>query len=81
MRHGCAQVVRAMIAGMRPTMTGALGGLLREGLERDCAEGVRPRRGPGGQWVRPAWGRQRSELGEEWWACQDFNLGPHPYQG
>jgi hypothetical protein len=70
-----------MIAGMRPTMTGALGGLLREGLERDCAEGVRPRRGPGRQWVRPAWGRQRSELGEEWWACQDLNLGPHPYQG
>jgi hypothetical protein len=28
-------------------MTGVLGGLLQEGLGRDCAEGVRPRRGPG----------------------------------
>jgi hypothetical protein len=36
-----------MIAGMRPTMIWALGGLLREGLGCDCAEGVRPRRGPG----------------------------------
>jgi hypothetical protein len=61
-------------------MIWALGSLLREGLGRDCAEGVRPRRGPGRQWVRPAWGRQRSELGEQWWACQDLNLGPHPYQ-
>jgi hypothetical protein len=21
------------------------------------------------------------ELGNGWWACQDLNLGPHPYQG
>jgi hypothetical protein len=61
-------------------MTWALVGLLREGLGRDGTEGVRPRRGPGRQWVRPAWGRQRAELGEQWWACQDLNLGPHPYQ-
>jgi hypothetical protein len=47
LRHGWAQVVRDMIAGMRPTMIWALGGLLREGLGRDCAKGVRPRRGPG----------------------------------
>jgi hypothetical protein len=62
-------------------MTWALGGLLREGLGRDCAEGVRPRCGPGRQWVRPAWGRQRSELGEQWWACQDLNLGTSSLSG
>jgi hypothetical protein len=49
-------------------------------LGLDGAEGVRPHRGPGRQWVRLVWGRQRSELGEQWWACQDLNLGPHPYQ-
>jgi hypothetical protein len=26
------------------------------------------------------WAQQPSELGEQWWACQDLNLGPHPYQ-
>jgi hypothetical protein len=43
--------------------------------------GVRPQRGPAG--------RERSRLAagsavtceDGWWACQDLNLGPHPYQG
>ena len=61
-------------------MTWALGGLLRVGLGRDGAEDVRPHRGPGRQWVRLAWERQHCELGEQSWACQDLNLGPHPYQ-
>ena len=51
----------------------ALGATARRACGPDAAQA--------GQWVRPAWGRQRSELGEQWWACQDLNLGPHPYQG
>jgi hypothetical protein len=43
--------------------------------------GVRPQRGPGRQRARPARRRQRSELRRWLWACQDLNLGPHPYQG
>jgi hypothetical protein len=48
----------------------ALGATARRACGPDAAQA--------GQWVRPAWGRQRSELGEQWWACQDLNLGPHP---
>jgi Phage integrase family len=50
---------------------------------------------PGRRWQwhtggtnRPVWpegaasmiGRGGRELGDWWWACQDLNLGPHPYQ-
>jgi hypothetical protein len=94
--HGGAQAVRGRVGGMRPTMTWAgrrrrpgVGsgsrpgpGVARSGrvLGSTAAEGVRPHRGPSGQGARPGWARQRSELGEQWWACQDLNLGPHPYQ-
>jgi hypothetical protein len=42
--------------------------------------GVRPQRGPGRQPALP--GRRGSAVtcGDGWWACQDLNLGPHPYQ-
>jgi hypothetical protein len=42
--------------------------------------GVRPQRGPGWQRALPARCRQRCDLRGGWWACQDLNLGPHPYQ-
>ena len=42
--------------------------------------GMRPQRGPGRQRALPARRWQRSELRGSWWACQDLNLGPHPYQ-
>ena len=42
--------------------------------------GVRPQRGPGRPRARPARCRQRSDLRRWGWACQDLNLGPHPYQ-
>ena len=49
-------------------------------LEVPAGMGVRPSAAPAGS--------ERSQLGagsaltcdDGWWACQDLNLGPHPYQ-
>jgi hypothetical protein len=49
-----------------------------DGRVGDC-----PASAPGagsGRRRRHGLGWQRCELGEPWWACQDLNLGPHPYQ-
>jgi hypothetical protein len=44
----------------------------------------RPRYGPdvdhGQRERRRLDGRDAVTCGDGWWACQDLNLGPHPYQ-
>jgi hypothetical protein len=42
--------------------------------------GVRPQRGPGWQWCSRLAAGSTVTCGNGWWACQDLNLGPHPYQ-
>ena len=49
-------------------------------LEVPAGMGARPQRGPSRQRALPARCRQRCDLRRWWWACQDLNLGPHPYQ-
>jgi hypothetical protein len=49
-------------------------------LDAPAGIGVRPQRGPSRRRALPARCRQRSDLRRCWWACQDLNLGPHPYQ-
>jgi hypothetical protein len=78
--HDLGWTAAATTSGARAVDLGP--GVARSGrvLGSTAAEGARPHRGPSGQGARPGWARQPSELGEQWWACQDLNLGPHPYQ-